>query len=133
MVRMLSGNESAVAAVADALGKKIDRVDLDKGNDRDTLRLHLADGTTLLLWDGGQSCCESRYMSTDDDLKHHHGETLMGVEIADGPSVEDEYGDHEQQFLRVKTTGGVITVVTHNEHNGYYGGFHIEAATEPTP
>lgn len=34
---------------------------------------------------------------------------------------------HEVQFLVVHTDKGDLTMSSHNEHNGYYGGFSIEA------
>jgi hypothetical protein len=34
---------------------------------------------------------------------------------------------HEVQFLVVTTSKGAITVATHVVHNGYYGGFSIDA------
>jgi hypothetical protein len=34
---------------------------------------------------------------------------------------------HETQFLIVDTTKGSFTIVNHNEHNGYYGGFGLVA------
>ena len=39
--------------------------------------------------------------------------------------VEEEYETHEVQFLEIKTSKGIFTMSTHNEHNGYYGGFAI--------
>ena len=53
----------------------------------------------------------------------------MSIELRDAPNVEDdEYGNvHEVQFLVVTTSKGAFTIETHNEHNGYYGGFFIEA------
>jgi hypothetical protein len=85
----------------------------------------------LLIWDNGQSCCETRYMSTDDLLPTFTGAKLVGFEVVDGPDIEDEYGDaHEQMFVKLETTMGTITLVTHNEHNGYYGGFDIESRWE---
>lgn len=37
---------------------------------------------------------------------------------------------HEVQFLHVKTSKGSFAVSNHNEHNGYYGGFNVEASLE---
>ena len=37
---------------------------------------------------------------------------------------------HEVQFLEVKTSKGSFTMSSHNEHNGYYGGFSIEVRPE---
>jgi hypothetical protein len=89
----------------------------------------LLDGAgTLVLTDEGQSCCENRYITTDDDLPYFVGSRLMDVELGEHRSTDSEYGnEHEIQFLNVKTSKGVITFETHNEHNGYYGGFAITA------
>jgi hypothetical protein len=85
----------------------------------------------MQLFDAGQSCCEHRYMRTDDDLKSFIGAELVDAEISNAPDQVDEYGEtHEIQFLRVKTSKGLITISNHNEHNGYYGGFAIRAAVE---
>lgn len=98
------------------------------------LMIYFADGL-LTIRDDAQSCCETRYMSTDDDLPSFVGEKLVSYEIVDGPNVpyadEDDYGDvHEQTFVKLETTGGTITLVSHNEHNGYYGGISILARWE---
>jgi hypothetical protein len=67
-------------------------------------------------------------MMTDDTLLDFVGAELVSFEIADGGNTEGEYGDvHEIQFLKVTTSLGVFTCETHNEHNGYYGGFWIKA------
>jgi len=112
-------------AIRKSVGKVIGGVRLEKNQ----LYIQLIDGSELRLRDEGQSCCEKRHMSTDDDLKYYVGATLLDFEIADGPTERDEYGEpHDQQFLKVKTSAGVFTCVTHNEHNGYYGGFYVKAA-----
>lgn len=94
----------------------------------DKLRLQLADGRTLVLEDKGQNCCENRYMTCDDDLWTYAGAKLVDVELRDAPSSSSEGDVHEIQFLVVKTTKGDIVCQTHNEHNGYYGGFCVEAS-----
>lgn len=124
MIGMLSGNSDSVEAYNGAIGKEIASVALD---DEETLRFKFTDGTGLRVADEGQSCCESRYMRTDDDLSHFVGATLTGMEIKDGPEEEGEYGDvHEVQFLEVTTSKGSFQMASHNEHNGYYGGFWIQ-------
>jgi hypothetical protein len=139
MLGMLSGNQETVDALRASLGKKITKVELLKnqevGYDRaDALRIEFEDQTVLLVWDGGQSCCESRYMITDAALDNFVGATLMDVEVVDGPSTIGEYDEvHEQQFLNIKTDKGILDCVTHNEHNGYYGGFWIQAKLEAKP
>ena len=123
MIGMLGGNAETVAAIKASLNKVIQSAVLENNE----LRLSFADGTRLSLSDDGQSCCELRYMATDDDLAAHIGATLLDLETAEAPGVYDEYGEHEVQFLRAKTDRGVIVCSNHNEHNGYYGGFWIIA------
>lgn len=93
----------------------------------DKLNLDLSDGTQLILSDEGQSCCEYRYVVCDDDLTAFAGAKFMGLTESDHSSKsEGDYGDtHEEVFVHVLTDRGSITLVTHNEHNGYYGGFWI--------
>lgn len=129
MIGFLGGNERTVEAYHKAVGQKIARLALDE--ERDELRVGLADGMTLVARDDGQSCCEHRYMRTDDTLNAFVGATLTGIEIKDAPDQEDEYGDvHEVQFLEVQTSAGAFTVANHNEHNGYYGGFWLTLTLE---
>lgn len=68
-------------------------------------------------------------MTTDDDVTWLVGKRLVGFEVKNGPNVEswDSWNTHEQQFLELKTDQGSITFVTHNSHNGYYGGFKVVA------
>jgi hypothetical protein len=82
-------------------------------------------GKTIEIWDNGQSCCEHRYMTTDDDVNSLVGHELVRIESKQAPDVQDEYGEHEQVFVEVGTDKGFITIVNHNEHNGYYGGFGL--------
>ena len=108
------------------LGKVI--VQIEMSNDELTIRF--ADGTGLKLYDNANSCCERRYMHTDDDLSEVVGGKLYGIEVRDAPDVEDECGEvYEVQFLVVKTSIGQCEVCTHNVHNDYYGGFDIVAST----
>ena len=56
------------------------------------------------------------------------GYSEKDFELKDAPDIEDEWGEvHEVQFLDVKTDKGVFQMSSHNEHNGYYGGFWIIA------
>lgn len=127
MIGHLAGNEDSVDAFTGVIGKTITSLVL--GND-DALHFVFDDGSKIKLFDDGQSCCESRYMRTDDDLNDYVSAKLLGAEVKDAPNVEDEYGDHEVQFLEVQTSKGVFTMASHNEHNGYYGGFLIRCAKE---
>ena len=126
LIQMMGGNENSALAVSASLNKVIKTVVLDEGEDE--LKITFEDGTGIALYDGGQSCCEHRYMATDDDLEYYSGATFLEASITDGPDQEDEYGEpHEIQFLDIKTSKGTFQMSNHNEHNGYYGGFYIMA------
>lgn len=127
MCGILGGNDKSADAFTGAIGKTISALRL---GDDDALHFEFSDGSKLKLSDEGQSCCEHRYMRTDDNLAEYVGAELLGAEIKEAPNETDEYGDHEVQFLEVQTDRGVFTMASHNEHNGYYGGFWIQAAVE---
>lgn len=93
----------------------------------DETHLHLSfdNGKNISIWDNGQSCCENRYMNTDDDIQTLVGGRLLHIIAKEGPNNEDQYEVHEQIFVEVATDKGLITLVNHNEHNGYYGGFGL--------
>ena len=94
----------------------------------DSITILFTNDTKIQITDNGQSCCESRYMTSDDDIKHIIGHRLMDIEVVDGPDESDEegYSYHEIQFLNIKTNFSSVQFASHNEHNGYYGGFSIE-------
>ena len=128
-LNMLGGDKETVESFTNAIGKTIKRIELDSANE---LKIWFTDNTGIKMFDDGQSCCETRFMCCDDDLAPFIGGTLIGAEIADGPDLIadgpdlfDGCEEHNQQFLKVTTSKGVFTVVNHNEHNGYYGGFDI--------
>jgi hypothetical protein len=122
---LLGSNEEAVAARnACVVGKRIAGAEI-RDEDDGSLLLKFEDGISLFVEDHGRSCCETRYMDTDDDLRELVGEVFRGIEVADGPETLTSGEPHETAFLRVKTDKSTVTVVTHNEHNGYYGGFLI--------
>lgn len=126
MLEQLSGPDTDTAtAITNVLGKKLIGVAVDE--EKNHLLLSFDNGASIRVWDDGQSCCESRYMSTDDDLAPFVGATLTNLELRDGPRVDNDYETHDQQFLVVTTSLGSFTVVNHNEHNGYYGGFVLRA------
>ena len=127
MIGMLGGNADSVAAFTGAVGKTIAALRL---GDDDALHFEFSDGSKLKLFDNGQSCCEARYMLTDDNLADFVGAKLLGAEIKEAPDVEAEYGTHEVAFLEIQTDRGAFTMANHNEHNGYYGGFWVIAAAE---
>lgn len=121
----LGGNESSVSAIQKAIFKpKIKEVTFRD----DALYFTMENGYRFKISDQGQSCCENRYMKCDEDLSQFGGAELLGAEVRDQPSGPAGYGEHEIAFLIVKTSKGNITANTHNEHNGYYGGFSIQAS-----
>lgn len=123
-------------------GRKIVAAELTKGDGRpscgepgEELLLTFDDGAKISIRDEGQSCCESRYITTDDDLSKIVGGKLKRIESKAAPDKErgeDDWGDHEMCFVEVGTDECFITICTHNEHNGYYGGFAL-AIKEVTP
>lgn len=121
MLNMLFG-EDGYQHFKDVIGKTIKKVWLAE----DVLNLQFEDDSSIYIRDDGQSCCEYRYMQTDDILEDFIGAQLVDGEIREGPAQEEEYGEaHEIQFLAIKTSKGNFTMASHNEHNGYYGGFSI--------
>jgi hypothetical protein len=118
MINMLSSNENE-KNLCPVINKTIKDILFEN----DSLNLFFEEGIGIRIYDDGQSCCERRYMTTDDDLKYFIGSDLKAVEIGDGPTTKDEDGEHEIQFLKVITSRGVFTIATHNEHNGYYSVF----------
>lgn len=98
----------------------------------DVLTVRFEGGGGYRFKDDGQSCCESRYMRSDDKPEDFVGATFMGAEIAPAPDGESEYGEpHDIEFLRILTDRGPFVASNHNEHNGYYGGFciHVDPVT----
>lgn len=101
------------------------------GGNTNGIRLTFDDGSAIRIWDDGQSCCESRYTTTDDDLSKIVGGVLRRIETKPAPEIKGEYGEeHEQVFVEIGTDECFVTLVTHNEHNGYYGGFGLTIDTE---
>lgn len=122
---MAFGNKDTVDAIQGAIGKTISavKVDPDMNNGDGILCFTFTDGTGLHIFDNGRSCCEARYMGTDDCLDEYIGARLLGFEVRDAPAVSEHGNEHEIQFLAVTTDKGMFTMDNHNEHNGYYGGF----------
>ena len=121
----LGGNDETVNAHKSAMGKTIKEIYIDDDYRDGALFLKFTDDTGIVIYDDGRSCCENRYLHTDDDLQHYVGTVFQQAELRDAPDMEDDWGAHEVQFLLINTDKGVITLETHNEHNGYYGGFYV--------
>lgn len=119
MIHHLGGGSEHSAS--EYVGKKITAAEMAD----EKLTLTFDDGKKIAIWDNGQSCCENRYMTTDDNIQSLVGGKLKNIEAKPGPNAEAEYDEHEIVFVEVSTGKGFITIVNHNEHNGYYGGFGL--------
>ena len=99
-----------------------------------TVRLSFEGGHLVVLQDVADYCCERRYAHSDDDFRELEGRPLVSVDLKDGPDTEGPYAGYKEcAFLEI-TAGSAgdmrtVTVACYNEHNGYYGGFEIEAHT----
>ena len=134
VIKMLGGNEKTVNTINGVLNKNIVNMFIEKAEfNEDSLVIEFDDKNKIRIFDDGQSCCESRYIHTDDDLSAFVPSKLISVSLREAPSTENDWGEHEVQFLIVKTSLGEFTLETHNEHNGYYGGFWIAAETINDP
>ena len=121
MLHELMGNKETVDIVKESLGKMIKRTYMEN----DKLCLEFTDGKTILIFDDGQSCCEERYMMTDDDLDYYKDCEFINLELQAAADIKDESEMHEVQFVLITTSLGVFTMATHNIHNGYYSGFSV--------
>lgn len=89
--------------------------------------IHFYDYSSLHIMDVARHCCETRYVTTDDDIVSLNDSTLVDVKLLSGSSEIDEYDcSLDSMFLHIETSKGTVTFVNHNEHNGYYGGFDME-------
>jgi hypothetical protein len=137
MLHFLGGGSEKNAS--DYYGRKITAVFTSTGPgyrsvgecEKEALNITFDDGVTIRLTDEGQSCCEHRFMTCDDDLSKLVGGHLRKIEVRELKEETVEYGDHEQAFVEIATDECFITVVTHNEHNGYYGGFGLSIGEVP--
>lgn len=112
-------------------GRKIKAAVFEK--EADAFKITFEDDVTIRITDNGQSCCEHRFMTCDDDPASLVGGTLKHIIVKEGPEPEkkeDDYGEHDVAFLEVQTDQCAITFATHNEHNGYYGGFGLNISEE---
>ncbi len=98
--------------------------------DDNEFTISFKDGINLTLIDSNQQCCEHRYITCDDKLDEFIGSKFLGIDIKESTATVEETEDfdthHDIEFVEIKTTKGSITLCTHNEHNGYYGGFNLE-------
>lgn len=91
----------------------------------DVISIFLENGINLLIKDDAQHCCEKRYMTTSDDINSIVGENLLNIFVKNCNKIESDCKVYEIAFLEIKTDKQSITFESHNEHNGYYGGFNL--------
>lgn len=106
--------------VKELIGLRIIEVELTET----ALYLSFDNGRKVCFRDGGQDCCEERFMTCDDEISLLEDHRLLGVVLKDGPNIPDGE-EHEIQFLEIQTDAGFVTITNHNRHNGYYGGFSL--------
>jgi hypothetical protein len=141
MINMLFGDGRETAdALSASVGQIITDIKImlpdgeddnyDRDRHTDEIVITLGNGKTLRVWDSGQSCCESRYITSDADLTSYIGQTIRDFRQGEyKTTIESESGEeHDVQNFLIDTTEGTIDFVTHVEHNGYYGGFSIAAS-----
>lgn len=139
MMGAIGGDQDSAEVLQKAIGNTITNIELDdEANDGDgALKIWFGPEKGIQFFDTARSCCESRYLTTDDDLGSFRDTIFKGAELRDmgGPAInepdqeEDAYGDEqEEQCLIVQTNVGEFTVVSHNNHNGYYGGICIRVS-----
>lgn len=121
MLRDLMGGSDKSAS--DYYGKTIENIIFDK--EQNHLNIYFTDGAAFQLEDLGQSCCEARYMTFDDDINLLNGEILKEIRVDYTNNTSDEYDEHEMAFISIKTNRDSLVFTTHNIHNGYYGGFAL--------
>lgn len=115
------------------LDMKLTEVDIDRDTKcgaETALIIVFTDLSTVRITDR-TDCCEKRYMRTDDELSFFFGSTWVSHEIREAPSIEDDgpyKQDHDVEFFVIHTSKGDITFSNHNEHNGWYGGFDMNAS-----
>lgn len=132
MLHMLGGGSEHEPK--EYIGRNIIKAQHCSDADPERVEITFSDGVTIHIIDTGQSCCESRYITCDDDFSSLVGGKLVDIETKSAPDIDGEYGDvHEQVFIDIKTDKGFVTFTTHNEHNGYYGGFGLSIVEPTTP
>jgi hypothetical protein len=94
----------------------------------DYVTVKFTDGSRLDIYDGGQSCCEHRYITSDDDLYSAIGEEFVGISEGHYESGGSEDYCHDMMFVYLQTNRDSYSFCTHNEHNGYYGGFSVNCS-----
>jgi hypothetical protein len=100
-------------------------LDNDANDESGELRLFGEDGKGVAIRDEGQQCCERRFLTCSDDLQTFVGANLLQVELKNFSYTPRGDEGEDMGFVEMLTDKGAITLETHNEHNGYYGGFDM--------
>lgn len=131
MLEVCNLEGKSIDAFMKVVGKKITGIALAGpvgSTEKDELHIRFKNNTFIRIADDGQSCCENRYMTTDDKLSDYIGGNLLNIEVKPVPVPLKESGDgddHDIEFLEITTSKGAFVLTNHNEHNGYYGGFSV--------
>ena len=114
--------EELVSGAEEFYGKVIESAEL---GDR-SLYLTFVGGLKIAISDYSYICCEHRYITCDDNLLDLVGGVLQQIELVRAPGMVNTDGDeHDIMFVKVITNQHSVTLCSHNEHNGCYGGFDI--------
>lgn len=129
MLHMLVDHSEMAELLDASQGKQIKslRIDSDYNAGDGGLAMRFADGSGIWIYDDARSCCETRYMHTDDYLASFVGATFRGARYGEHSETTKDYETIEIQFVWIDTSLGTFTLETRNEHNGYYGGIVILA------
>lgn len=106
----------------EASGRTIRSIEVDEGG----ATLWFDDGSRLSLRDTADYCCEERHMTCDDDIGFFEGAKFLGYDVREVMKFDGSHA-HDCAFLLVHTSLGEFNVAAHNQHNGWYSGFSIEA------
>ncbi len=103
-------------------GMRIEKASFDGGS----ILLDMGNDIVIEIYDDRQSCCEKRYLNVhSDELQTLGGDTLRSIGVK-WTTQKDDAGDyHEVAFCEIRTEDNTVSFSTHNEHNGYYGGFDL--------
>lgn len=104
------------------VGKKIKKIEVKENQ----VLIEFTNGALIAFESDEPDCCAHHYMSTDDIVDEHVDSKLIDAIIKPHKEVKDDGGDtHEMMFFEIVTTKGSIYCVSHNQHNGYYGGVGV--------
>ena len=100
----------------------------------------LDDGSAVqMLIHSEQQCCEKYgYLMSNDNLSEFIGADLLDVKTVDTPAKAGGYLTYDADnnglctvFVNIETSRGTLQFTAYNEHNGYYGGFAVQARVTP--